>query len=121
VAAELTGLSKNAIRARIRRHAIDSDLRNGRHRIPLAELRRQGLLVERDHYASLRTRLERLEAELRKAAEDRQAIERKLRESQATIRMLWSKARQRDVQLAHLGGRRVRRGIRFPRLGKRSA
>ena len=38
VAAELTGLSKDAIRARIRRHAIESNVRNGRHLIPVAEL-----------------------------------------------------------------------------------
>jgi hypothetical protein len=119
VAAELTGLSKDAIRARIRRHAIESDLRNGRHRIPLAELRRQGLLVERDRYASLRARLESLEAELRKSTEDRREVERELRESQATIRMLWGKARQGDEQLAKLREHKERRGFRLPRLGKR--
>lgn len=94
-------------------------MRNGRHRIPVAELRRQGLLVEGDSYASLRARLESVEAELRQANEDRQAIERELRQSQATVRMLWGKARQRDEQLANLRERRERRGFRIPRPGKR--
>jgi hypothetical protein len=94
-------------------------LRNGRHRIPLAELRRQGLLVERNRYASARARLESLEAELRKATEDRQEIERELRESQATVRMLWGKARQRDEQLAKLRQHKERRGFRLPGLGRR--
>ena len=119
VAAELTGLSKDAIRSRIRRHAIESDVRNGRHRISIAELRRQGLLVERDRYAALRTRLESLEAQLRQATEARRMIEQELHESQATVRMLWGKARQRDEQLANLRRGRERRGIRFPRLGLR--
>ncbi len=112
-------MSKDAIRARIRRHAIESDVRNGRRLIPVAELRRQGLLVERDRYAAVRARLESVEAELRHATEERLAIERELHQSQATVRMLWGKARQRDEQLASLRVHRERRGFRIPRLGKR--
>jgi hypothetical protein len=119
VAAELTGLSKDAIRARIRRQAIASDLRNGRHRIPVSELHRQGLLVEGGRYASLRDQVESLEAELRTAIEARDLMERELHETQATARLLWTKARQRDQELAKVRGRRRRWRIRWPRRHRR--
>jgi hypothetical protein len=44
-AAELTGLSKIALRRRVRRGTIRSVLREGVHRIPLSELYREGLAV----------------------------------------------------------------------------
>jgi hypothetical protein len=119
VAAQLTGLSKDAIRARIRRQALASDLRDGRRRIPVSELHRQGLLVEGDRYASLHSRVESLEAELRTALETCELMQRQLQESQATARMLWTKARQRDQELAKLRGRKRRLRIRWPRRRKR--
>jgi hypothetical protein len=98
-AAELTGLSKNAIRARIRRHDLASVLRSGRHRIPVAELQRQELLVEGGRYRSLRDRVESLEAQLRTALESRDHLLHELEESQEKVRMVWSMAQQRDQKL----------------------
>jgi hypothetical protein len=44
-AAELTGLSKIALRRRVQRGSLRSVLRDGVHRIPLSELYREGLAV----------------------------------------------------------------------------
>lgn len=44
-AAELTGLSKKALRSRIERGTLPAIKRDGKRVIPVAELRRQGLLV----------------------------------------------------------------------------
>ena len=114
LAAELTGLSKDAIHARIRRHAIAHDLRNGRYRIPVAELRRHGLLVDGDQYSSLHSRVESLEAQLHRALEERESAMRELEEAQATVRVLWTKVRQRDQELVKLRGRKHRRRLRWP-------
>src|SRR5436190_2598300 len=70
-AATLTGLSKSAIRARIRRHELSSDRRDGRYRIPVVELLRGDLLVEGGRYRSLRRQAESLEAQLGAALESR--------------------------------------------------
>ena len=86
-AAELTGLSKGAIRARIRRHQLASELRDGRHRIPVVELRTA--LESRDH------------------------LRQELEEAQAKVQMVWGMARQSDQKLARVA-RRSRWGIRWP-------
>jgi helix-turn-helix protein len=99
-AAELTGLSKDAIRARIRRHDLASVLRNGRHRIPVAELQRQELIVEGGRYRSARERVESLEAQLRTAVESRDHLLQELHESQEKVRMVWSMAQERDQKLS---------------------
>jgi hypothetical protein len=98
-AAKLTGLSGDAIRARIRRGELDSDLRNGRHRIRLAELQRVELLVEGDRYQSERERAESLEAELRAARESRERLRQELEEAREKARMMWGMAQQRDWKL----------------------
>ena len=46
-AAQLTGLSKKAIRRRIERGTLQSTLLEGHHHIPITELRRSGLLDQR--------------------------------------------------------------------------
>jgi hypothetical protein len=62
-----------------------------------------------DRYASLLTRAESLEGDLRKALEACELAQRELQESQALARMLWTKARQRDQELAMLHGRERKR------------
>ena len=111
-AAELTGLSKGAIRARIRRHQLASDLRDGRHRIPVVELLRRDLLVEGGRYRSLREKVESLEAQLHTALESRDHLRQELENSQAKVQMVWGMVRQRDQQLAR--SRKRRWGIRWP-------
>jgi chromosome segregation ATPase len=114
-AAELTGLSKEAIRARIRRHSLASERRNGRHRIPVAELRRQGLVVGGERYDALRRRADSLEAQLRAALERRQRAQRELEEARETVRLVWGMVRQKDRELAELQGAPKRPGrIRWP-------
>ena len=98
-AAELTGLSSNAIRARIRRGDLASDFRDGRHRIPLAELQRHDLLVEGGRFRSERKRAESLEAQLRTAREARERMQQELEEAQEKVRMMWGMAQQRDWKL----------------------
>src|SRR5688500_15752458 len=92
-AAELTGLSKDAIRGRIRRGRLASTVHEGRHRIPLAELRGRGLVVEGERYMSALERAESLEAELSAALEGRERARR---------------------ELLHLRVRRAGSGIRWP-------
>ena len=82
-AAELTGLTRDAIRARIRRRALTAQNRDGRHRIPVAELKEQGLVVPGDRYRALRERVAALESQLRAAADDRDRAERKLADYRA--------------------------------------
>ena len=101
-AAKLTGLSKDAIRGRIRRGALASDVRDGRHRIPLAELHRQGLLVEGERHRSVLERAASLEAQLRAALKSREKAQQELRESQETVRMVWAMVRRTDQELARL-------------------
>jgi chromosome segregation ATPase len=114
-AAQLTGLSKDAIRARIRRHALSSDSRNGRHRIPVSELKRQGLVVEGERYESLRRRAESLEAQLRTVVERRARAQRELQEARETVRMVWGMVRRKDRELAELQAVRGRPvGVRWP-------
>ena len=114
-AAKLTGLSKDAIRGRIRRGALASDVRDGRQLIPLAELCRQGLLVEGKRYRSVLERAESLEAQLRAALKSREKPQQELRESQETVRMVWAMVRRKDQELARLlKGREGRDRIRWP-------
>jgi hypothetical protein len=114
-AAELTGLSKAAIRGRIRRGALASDVHDGRHRIPLAELQRQDLLVDPARYASALERAESLEAELRAVRESREQARRELRESRETQRMVWGMVRQLEQEIAHSGTAGAeQRTIRWP-------
>jgi hypothetical protein len=114
-AAELTGLTKDAIRGRIRRGALASDVRDGRHRIPLAELRRHGLLVEGERYRSALERAESSEAQLRAALATREQAQKELGELQETVRMVWAMVRQKDQKLARLGkAREERDGSRWP-------
>ena len=112
-AAELTGLSKGAIRARIRRHQLASELRDGRHRIPFVELLRRDLLVSGARYLSLQERVESLEAELRTALESRDHLRQELEEAQAKVQMVWGMARQSDQKLARVA-RKSHWGIRWP-------
>jgi hypothetical protein len=107
-AAELTGLSSDAIRARIRRGQLASDVRNGRHRIRLAELQRHDLLVEGGRYQSERERAESLEAQLRSARESRERLQRELEEAREKARMMWGMAQQRDWKLRVARKRRAR-------------
>jgi hypothetical protein len=113
-AAELTGLSKDAIRARIRRGELASDFRDGRHKIPLAELQRHDLLVEGGRYRSMRERAESLEAQLRTALESHERMQRELEEAQEMVRMMWGMAQQRDMklQVARKKRARIRRPFR---------
>jgi hypothetical protein len=111
-ASELTGLSKNAIRARIRRRELASELRDGRHRIPVVELMRGGLLVEGGRYRSLRKRAESLEEQLRTTLESRDHLRQELEESQEKVRMVWGMARQRDQKLLR-AARKRRWGLRW--------
>lgn len=114
-AAALTGLSKDAIRGRIRRGALASDVHDGRRRIPLAELQRHDLLVDPEQYASLLQRAESLEAELRTALESRERAQQELRELEETVRMVWSMVRQMEQEISHLQTARAERGsIRWP-------
>jgi hypothetical protein len=114
-AAELTGLSKDAIRARIRRGELTSDLRDGRHLIPLAELRRRDLVVDADRYRSARERAASLEAQLREAVESRQRMQQELDEAQEKVRMMWGMAQQRDWKLKVARKRRARNRWPFRR------
>jgi chromosome segregation ATPase len=114
-AAELTGLSSNAIRARIRRGELASDLQDGRHRIRLAELQRHDLLVEGGRYKSERERAESLEAQLRTARESRERMQRELEEAREKARMMWGMAQQRDWKLRVARKRRSRARWRFRR------
>jgi hypothetical protein len=110
-AAELTGLSSDAIQARIRRGELAADERNGRQTIPLAELRRHDLLVEGGRYKSVRERAESLEAQLRTAVESRQRIEQQLADAQEKAQTMWGIARmaqQRDSRLEVARKRRSR-------------
>ena len=111
-AAELTGLSSNAIRARIRRGDLESDFRDGRHRIPLAELKQHELLVEGGRFSSERKRAESLEAQLRTARESHERMEQELEEAQEKVRMMWGMAQQRDWKLRV--ARRKRSRIHWP-------
>ena len=111
-AAELTGLSTNAIRTRIRRGDLASDFRDGRHRIPLAELRRHDLLVEGGRYRSVLERAESLEAQLRTALESGERVRQDLEKEQKKVRMMWSMAQQRDWKLQV--ARKQRSRIRWP-------
>ena len=117
-AATLTGLSKSAIRARIRRHELSSDLHDGRHRIPMDELLRGGLLVEGGRYRSLRERAESLEAQLGNALESRDQLRQDLEKAEDKLRVVWGMARQRDQKLMR-ATRKRRWGIhwRFWRSG----
>jgi hypothetical protein len=112
VAAELTGLSQNAIRARIRRRRLESDLRDGRHRIPIAELQRLDLLVAGGRYRSLRKRVESLEAEVEALSVARERAEAELSEAQVRARMMWSITLEQEQKLATPPRRRRR--IRLP-------
>ena len=114
-AAELTGLSRDAIRARIRRGDLASDLRDGRHRIPLAELQKHDLLVEGGRYRSVRERAESLQAQLRTALESRERMQRDLEEAQEKVRMMWGMAQQRDWKLRVARKRRSRNRWPFRR------
>jgi hypothetical protein len=98
-AAELTGLSAEAIRGRIRRGELTADIGDDHERIPLAELRRHDLLVEGDRYRSARERAESLEAQLRAAVESRKRIQQELEEAQEKARLMWGMAQQRDWKL----------------------
>jgi excisionase family DNA binding protein len=122
-AAELTGLSKDAIRARIRRHDLASVRRGGRHRIPVAELRRQELIIEGARYRAVRERVESLEAQLRTALESRDHLLEELQESQTKVRMVWGMAQQRDRKLSRArlsrAHRRIRWHIRLPFRGRK--
>ncbi len=119
-AAELTGLSKEAIRARIRRGDLSADLRDGSHRIPVAELRRLDLFVEGDRYRSVRERVEALEAQLRTALESRERMQRELADADEKARMMWGMAQQRDLKLRVARRKRLRRW-RFRRSASNSA
>lgn len=119
-AAELTGLSKEAIRARIRRGDLAADLCDGRHRIPVAELRRLDLFVEGDRYRSVRERVEALEAQLRTALESRERMQRELADADEKARMMWGMAQQRDLKLRVARRKRLRRW-RFRRGASNSA
>ena len=111
-AAELTGLSSDAIQARIRRGELAADESNGRQTIPLAELRRHDLLVEGGRYKSARERAESLEAQLRTAVESRQRIEQELADAQEKAQTMWGMAQrmaqQRDWKLQVARKRRSR-------------
>jgi hypothetical protein len=107
-AAELTGLSRDAIRARIRRGELEADDGNGHQTIPLAELRRHDLLVDGGRYKSARERAESLEAELATALESRERIEQRLEDAQEKVRMMWGMAQQRDWKLRVARKRRSR-------------
>jgi chromosome segregation ATPase len=98
-AAELTGLSAKAIRARIRRGELQADSRDDGESIPLAELRRHDLLVEGDRYRSARERVESLEAQLRDAVESRKRIQQELKETQEKVRVMWGMTQQREWRL----------------------
>jgi chromosome segregation ATPase len=111
-AATLTGLSKSAIRARIRRHELSSDLHDGRHRIPVVELLRGGLLVEGGRYRSLRQRAESLEEQLGNALESRDQLRQDLEKAEDKLRVVWGMARQRDQKLMR-ATRKRRWGIRW--------
>jgi hypothetical protein len=114
-AAAITGLSKDAIRGRIRRGALTSNVHDGRHRIPLAELQREGLLVDCERHTSLVERAESLEAELRAAFEGREQAQQELRELQETVRMVWGMVRQKEQEIFLLRTAREKRSsIRWP-------
>jgi hypothetical protein len=111
-AAELTGLSTDAIEVRIRRGDLASDFRDGRHEIPLAELQRHDLLVEGGRYRSVLERAESLEGQLRDARESGERARQALKAEQEKVRMMWSMAQQRDWKLRAARERRAR--LRWP-------
>lgn len=114
-AAELTGLSKAAIRGRIRRGRLASTVHEGRHRIPLAELRGRGLVVEGERYTSALERAESLESELSAALEGRDRAQRELHGLQETVRLMWGMVRQKEGELLRLrAARKARSGFRWP-------
>jgi hypothetical protein len=118
-AATLTGMSKSAIRGRIRRHELSSDLHDGRHRIPVMELLRGDLLVEGGRYRSLRQRTESLEAELGSALESRDQLREDLSKLEDKLRVVWGMARQRDQKLMQASRRRRWRFWRWLRKGRK--
>jgi hypothetical protein len=91
---------------------LASDFRDGRHRIPLAELQRRDLLVEGSRYRSALERVESLEAELRTALESSERVQHELEEEHEKARMMWSMAQQRDWKLRV--ARKKRSRIRWP-------
>jgi hypothetical protein len=101
-AAELTGLSKDALRGRIRRGALASRVHKGRYRIPLAELQCQGLLVEHERHASALQQVATLEADVRAAHEGRDRAEQELRDLQETLRWAWGMIRQKEQEITSL-------------------
>lgn len=114
-AAELTGLSKDAIRGRIRRGGLASTIHEGRHRIPLAELHRRGLVVEGERYASALEHAQSLQAELSAALAGRERAQRELHEVKETVRSMWGLVRQKERELLQLDAApKARSGIRWP-------
>ena len=114
-AAQLTGLSKDAIRGRIRRGGLASTMHDGRHRIPLAELHGRGLVVEGERYMSALERAESLQAELSAALASRERAQRELHEVQETVRLMWGMVRQKERELLQLhAAPKARSGIRWP-------
>jgi hypothetical protein len=110
-AAELTGLSKDAIRGRIRRGGLASSMHEGRHSIPLAELHGRGLVVEGERYTSALERAESLQAELSVALASRERAQRELHGLQETVRLVWGMVGQKERELLQL---QARSGIRWP-------
>lgn len=117
-AAELTGLSKDAIRGRIRRGRLASTVHEGRHRIRLAELHGRGLVVEGERYMSALERAESLEAELSAALASRERAQRELHGLQETVRLVWGMVGQKERELLQL---QARSGVRWPRRWSGSA
>ena len=97
---------------RIRRHQLASELRDGRHYIPVVELLRRDLLISGARYTSLRERADSLDAQLHDALETREHLQEELDEAQAKVRMVWGMARQSDQKLER--ARKRRWGIRWP-------
>jgi len=92
---------------------LASDLRDGHHRIPLAELQRHDLLVEGGRYRSVLERAEALEAQLRTARESGERVQHELEEEQEKARMMWSMAQQRDWTL-RIARKKKRSRIHWP-------
>lgn len=113
-AAQLTGLSKDAIRGRIRRGVLASEARNGRHRIPLVELHRQSLLVQGERHRTVLERAESLEARLQAALESCEQAQQELRESQETVQLVWAMVRHKDQELERWEAREQRARMRWP-------
>ncbi len=117
-AAELTGLSKDAIRGRIRRGGLASTVHEGRHRIPLAELHERGLVVEGERYLSALERAKSLEAQLSAALASRERAQRELHGLEETLRLVWGMVGQKERELRQL---QARSGVRWPRRRNGSA